>query len=393
MNQSVNYAEHDTSESPLHYSQIGNPRGSKGNSDSRVKQRIYIRSVNGSLIEQGTHQTSNLLPIDTQAQASVEAFNDTDTTSALITRNLSLDLPFEQAIDPYHECEHGFGHTCAYCIARASQACIDLPSGFDTQRSPSVRFNAAQLLRESFSQKNYQCKPLIIGTHSDPYPVAEKQHQITRQLLEVYLAFKHPVAILTNSNLICRDIDLLAALAKDNLLSVYVRLASIDDSLQSKMEPRSGDARSQLQTIRTLTENNIPVCTLIAPIIPTINDAEIESLLSAVKQAGAKQAAYVMARVPQVLQEAFGEWLQEHFPDRKTKVFNILRENSTGKLYDARFSERMSGKGIFAELIRQRFRVACNNLKFDTQLKAELNCFDFQKPGQQQLEFELVNRA
>ena len=317
-----------------------------------------------------------------QAQQAPKTVVRSMPASRIISTNNSPDVPFDQSINPYQGCEHG----CVYCYARPSHSYLDLSPGLDFETKIFYKPNAAALLLDEWEKKNYACKPITIGATTDPYQPAEKTHEITRQLLELFLEHRHPVNIITKSNLISRDLDLLAELAELNLCSVAISVPTINDDLKRVMEPRIPSASSRLKAMTLLTENGVPTSALIAPVIPAINDNEIEAILEAVANAGADQARYIFLRLPHELVEIFSEWLATHFPDRKERVLSLLKQAGGGRRYDARFGVRQTGRGAYAEMLASRFRSASRKLGLEADsYQHTLDCNKFSKPGVQQL--------
>ena len=328
-------------------------------------------------------------PVELDAEAAHKKSQETQQTvlramqaGRVISTNNSPDIPFDQSINPYQGCEHG----CVYCYARPSHSYLDLSPGLDFETQIFYKPNAATQLLKEWEKKSYECKPITIGANTDPYQPAEKTLEITRQLLEQFVEYRHPVNIITKGNLITRDLDLLTDLAADNLCSVAISIPTMDGDLKRIMEPRIPSALSRLKAMKLLSEYGVPVSALLAPIIPAINDNEIESILEAVAVAGANQAHYVFLRLPHELLEIFSDWLQAHFPDRKERVLSLVRQASGGRTYDARFGVRQTGRGAYAEMLASRFLAAGRRLG----LKADsyqhpLDCKAFSKPGQQQL--------
>jgi DNA repair photolyase len=305
---------------------------------------------------------------------------------SIISHNRSPDVPFDRSINPYQGCEHG----CIYCYARPSHSYLDLSPGLDFETRIFYKPNAANLLLEEWEKPGYECKPITIGANTDPYQPAEKSTQLTRQLLQLFDRHKHPVNLITKGNLICRDIDLLANLASQRLCSVAISMPTLDDALKRIMEPRVPSAESRLKVIRQLSDNGIPVSVLMAPVIPAINDAEIESVLQAVADAGASDAHYIFLRLPHEVAALFAEWLQLHFPDRAKHVMSLVQHASGGRNYDNRFGIRQTGRGAYAEMLGKRFRAACRRFGLATErYQGWLDCKQFVKPGQQQLGLDL----
>lgn len=298
----------------------------------------------------------------------------------IVTRNESPDISFDRSINPYRGCEHG----CVYCYARPSHAYMGLSPGLDFETEIFVKEGAAQLLERELSAPNYTAKTIAIGANTDPYQPAEKRYRITRSLLEVASRADHPIGIVTKSALVTRDIDLLAPMARKGLVKVAISVTTLDPALARAMEPRAASPARRLAVIEQLAGAGIPVAVLVAPIIPAINDAEIETILTRAYAAGAREAGYVMLRLPLELRDLFSEWLVTHFPAKARHVLSLVRSARDGKLYDASFDKRMTGSGPYAWMVGRRFEVAAARLGFShTRLRTDL----FQAPrcGAQQL--------
>jgi DNA repair photolyase len=304
----------------------------------------------------------------------------------IISRNNSPDVPFDRSINPYQGCEHG----CIYCYARPSHSYLDLSPGLDFETHIFYKPNAASRLLEEWEKPGYECKPITIGANTDPYQPAERKTQTTRQLLELFDKHRHPVNLITKGTLITRDIDLLARMASRGLCSVAISLPTLDNSLKRIMEPRVPSAESRLRLIRQLSDNGIPTSVLMAPLIPAINDAEIETVLEAVAEAGASDAHYIFLRLPHEVADLFSEWLEAHFPDRASHVMSLIRQASGGSNYDNRFGVRQTGRGAYAEMLGKRFRAACRRFGLGPdRYQQGLDRNQFQKPGQHQLGLDL----
>ncbi len=297
----------------------------------------------------------------------------------IITRNQSPDLPFDRSLNPYRGCEHG----CIYCYARPSHAYWDLSPGLDFETRLIARSNAAQRLEEELGRPGYSCAPINLGANTDPYQPLEREWRITRQCLEVLLRFRHPLTLVTKGALILRDLDLLSELARQQLVVVYVSLTSLDDGLKRILEPRAAAPVARLRVIRRLRQAGIPVGVLCSPMIPQINDSELEQLLNAAQQAGAQSAAYMLLRLPREVAPLFEEWLQVHYPQRAEHVLSLIRQSRGGALYDSRFGARFRGEGVFAELLAQRFALACKRLGLSRRGAGQLDCSRFAPPGRQ----------
>ena len=298
---------------------------------------------------------------------------------SIISRNQSPDLPFDRSLNPYRGCEHG----CIYCYARPSHAYWDLSPGIDFETKLIAKLNAPALLEQQLSKPGYVCAPIALGSNTDPYQPIEREHQLTRRCLEVLLRYGHPLTIVTKGALILRDLDLLTQLAERRLVSVYISLTTLDDELKRILEPRAAAPAARLRVIRVLREQRIPVGVLCSPMIPMINDMELESLLEAAKQSGAQSANYMLLRLPREVAQLFEEWLQAHHPQRAEHVLSLIRQSRGGELYDSRFGQRFRGEGVFAELLAQRFQLALKRLGLARRADFSLDCSQFAPPGGQ----------
>ncbi len=300
----------------------------------------------------------------------------------IIASNDSPDVPFNRSINPYQGCEHG----CVYCYARPSHSYLDLSPGIDFETKIFYKPNAATRLLDAWEKPGYDVEPITLGANTDPYQPAERTTRVTRELIELFDRHNHPVSIITKGTLIERDIDLLERLAKKQLCSVAVSLPTMDDQLKRIMEPRVASARSRLKTISRLVDAGIPTHALVAPIIPAINDREIESLIDAAADAGVSGASYIFLRLPHEVKAIFVDWLREHFPDRADHVMSLVREASGGKDYDHRYGLRQTGRGAYADMLAARFRAACRKRGLICgEYQRELDRSQFVKPGAQQL--------
>ena len=281
-----------------------------------------------------------------------------DSTRRIIARNHSPDLPFDRSINPYRGCEHG----CVYCYARPSHAYLGLSPGLDFETRLFAKPDAPALLAAELGKPGYRCSVMALGTNTDPYQPIEREHRITRGVLEVLSAHNHPVAIVTKSALVVRDIDILADMAERRLARVYVSVTTLDRDLARTLEPRAATPQRRIATIRTLAEAGIPTGVMVAPIIPAINDAEIEDILAAVARAGAASASYVMLRLPLEVADLFREWLRVHAPLKADHVMSLVRGMRGGRDYDSAWGRRMTGDGAYAEMIARRFDLAKRRL-------------------------------
>lgn len=304
----------------------------------------------------------------------------------IISHNTSPDIPFDRSINPYQGCEHG----CIYCYARPSHSYLDLSPGLDFETRIFYKPNAAERLLAEWEKPGYQCQPITIGANTDPYQPAEKSLRITRQLLQLFKQHQHPVNLITKGSLITRDIDLLAWLAERQLCSVAISMPTMDAQLKRIMEPRVPSAEARLKAITELSDNGVPTSVLLAPLIPAINDSELESILAAVAAAGATHASYIFLRLPHEVRTLFGDWLASHFPDRAKHVMSLVRQASGGKDYDNRFGIRQRGRGPYADMLASRFRAACKRYGLTgNRYQQKLDCERFQPPGPQQLGLNL----
>jgi DNA repair photolyase len=279
---------------------------------------------------------------------------------SVISRNDSPDVGFDQSVNPYRGCEHG----CVYCFARPSHAYLDLSPGLDFETRLFAKTNAAERLREELAKPGYVPSVIQLGINTDGYQPIERRYRITRQVLEVLAETKHPVGFVTKSALIERDLDLLAPMARDNLVSVYFSITTLDNRLASRMEPRATAPHGKLRAMRALHEAGVPVGVMVAPVVPMLTDHELEHILEAAREHGARSAGYVLLRLPHELKQVWREWLQLHYPERAAHVMSLIRQMRGGKDYDSRFGIRSRGEGPFAQLLAQRFAKAHARLGF-----------------------------
>ena len=278
----------------------------------------------------------------------------------IITRNDSPDLSFDRSINPYRGCEHG----CVYCFARPTHAYQGLSPGLDFETKLFAKPNAAELLEKELMKPGYAPKTIALGTNTDPYQPIERRFRLTRSILEVLQRMNHPVGIVTKSALVQRDIDILAPMAERGLTKVALSVTTLDPKLARKMEPRASTPAKRLETIRRLSEAGIPVTVLAAPLIPGINDHEIEDVLQATYAAGAREAGYVLLRLPHELKDIMRDWLSEHYPDKLRHVFSLVQDTRAGKVYDSAWGERQTGVGPYAWMIGRRFEIASERCGF-----------------------------
>jgi DNA repair photolyase len=344
-------------------------RGALGNPDNRFEsiQREALDDGWGNLDEP-------LEPLRTTLTV--------DTAKTVINYNQSPDIPLDRSINPYRGCEHG----CVYCFARPTHAYLGLSPGLDFETRLFYKPDAATLLRAELGKKNYQCQPIALGINTDAYQPVERQLGLTRQILEVLNETRHPVTIVTKSALIERDIDLLAAMAQQNLVSVALSITTLNRDLSRRLEPRAAAPQRRLETVKRLSDAGIPVAVLVAPLIPVLNDSELETIMEQARNAGAGWAGYVLLRLPHELKELFQQWLHEHEPLKADHVMNRIRDCRGGKEYQSEFGSRMSGEGIFADLLRQRYQRALKRLDFKGTPELETHHFIKPRQGQPQLE-------
>ncbi len=281
-----------------------------------------------------------------------------DSARTVITRNRSPDVPFDRSINPYRGCEHG----CVYCFARPTHAFLGLSPGLDFETKLFYKPDAAALLEQELRRPGYAPRTIAMGTNTDPYQPTERDLKLTRSILEVLAAFDHPVGIVTKSSLVLRDLDILAPMAARGLAQVCVSVTTLDRDLARRMEPRAATPPRRLDTVRRLAGAGVPVAVLAAPMIPALNDHELEAILQAAAAAGADRASYILLRLPLEIKQLFEEWLREHVPDRADHVLGLIRETRGGALYTPAFGTRMKGTGPYADLLAARFRRACRRL-------------------------------
>ena len=286
-----------------------------------------------------------------------------ESPKTIITRNDSPDIPFEASINPYRGCEHG----CIYCFARPGHAYMDLSPGIDFETRLFAKPDAAILMEQELGRRGYICTPIALGTNTDPYQPIERDFRITRQIIEVLNAHHHPLTIVTKSSGVERDIDLLADMAARNLTQVFISITTLDHELARKLEPRATAPRRRLETLARLHAAGIPTGVMFAPVIPALNDTEMESVLSAAAGAGVMHAGYVMLRLPHEVKILFREWLETHYPLKTDHVMNMVKDIRGGRENDPDFGSRMRGKGVYAEIIAGRFRKICNALGLNKQ--------------------------
>jgi len=299
---------------------------------------------------------------------------------SIIARNDSPDLPFTRSINPYQGCEHG----CIYCYARPSHAYLGLSPGLEFETRLFAKENAADLLRRELSLPGYRCELIALGANTDPYQPIEREHRITRSILEVLWEFRNPVGIVTKGSLIERDLDLLERMAREGLAQVFVSIGSLDGEIARTLEPRAAAPYRRVETVRRLSERGVPCGTLVAPIIPFLNDKDMEAVLEAVSEAGARMAGYTLLRLPWEVKDLFKDWLERHYPLKAKHVMARIRDMRGGRDNDPRFGSRMKGEGQFAELLAKRFEIACKRLGLNAGGRKRLDTTKFRRPDPSQ---------
>jgi DNA repair photolyase len=344
-------------------------RGSLSNATGRYEPQARVA------FDDGWQGLEDLPPFKTTVTA--------DTTRKIITRNDSPDISFDRSINPYRGCEHG----CVYCFARPTHAYLGLSPGLDFESKLFMKPNAPELLERELSAPGYVPKVIAIGTNTDPYQPIERRYKIMRRILEVLDGAGHPVGIVTKSALVLRDVDILARMAKRDLVKVALSVTTLDANLARTMEPRAATPQRRLDTLRQLVKAGVPATVMVAPVIPALNDDEIERILEAVAAAGVRHAGYVLLRLPLEVRDLFREWLMTNFPDRYRHVFKLIRDMRGGKDYDSTFGQRQTGTGPIAWMIGRRFEVACEKLGFNAaKHKITTEHFRPPRPGAKQLD-------
>jgi DNA repair photolyase len=322
-----------------------------------------------------------------EAPDSVATSLQPDRARGVITTNASPDVGFEYSINPYRGCEHG----CIYCYARPSHAYMGLSSGIDFETKLFYKADVRKVLEAELARPRYVCKPIMLGSNTDPYQPAERKLEVTRTILTVLAAARHPVSIITKGVGITRDLDILREMAQHRLVSVAISVTTLDAEIKRTLEPRAAAPQARLKVIRALTDAGVPVGVMVAPVVPAITDHEMETILDAAAAAGAKSAAYVLLRLPYEVKDLFKEWLAQHYPQRAEHVMSLVRDARGGRENDPQFGTRMRGTGAYAELIRARFRVASRRLGLDSVRERPLDTTLFRPPGpaSSQLQLEL----
>ncbi|MEM7302435.1 MAG: PA0069 family radical SAM protein [Pseudomonadota bacterium] len=343
---------------------------------SAVNPTGRFETLSRHTFDDGWQTLDELPPFKTEVQ--------TEQARTIITRNTSPDLSFDRSINPYRGCEHG----CIYCFARPTHAHMGLSAGLDFETKLFAKPNAAVLLERELSKPGYKPRSIAMGTNTDPYQPIEKQWMITRQILEVLERHNHPVGIVTKSALVTRDIDILSRMAEKGLARVAISVTSMDRRFSRALEPRASTPALRLKAIRELSDAGIPTSVMAAPLIPALNDSELERILDAAKANGARDAGYILLRLPLEVSGVFKEWLLRHYPDRYRHVLSLLRTMRGGKDYDAEFGRRMRGEGPYAWQISRRFEIATRRLELGS-MRTPLRTDLFSPPKKEEAQLSL----
>jgi len=345
-------------------------RGAQSNASGRYEPKARIA------VDDGWQSIEELAPFDTSVTL--------DSTRKIITRNDSPDISFDRSINPYRGCEHG----CIYCFARPTHAYLGLSPGLDFESKLFMKPDAPELLERELSSPKYSPRTIAIGTNTDPYQPIERRYEIMRRILQVLDKANHPVGIVTKSALVLRDLDILSSMAKRNLVKVALSVTTLDPGLARTMEPRANTPQRRLNALRELASAGVPASVMVAPVIPAINDSEIERILDAAKAAGVTGAGFVLLRLPLEVRDLFKEWLMANFPDRYRHVMSLIRQTRGGKDYDAEWGKRMTGGGPYAWMIGRRFEQACERLGLNAR-KVSLSTDLFVRPREQETSAQL----
>ncbi len=337
-------------------------RGSVSNDPSRfLHHQVILEEENGTIDE----KLSNSVNVRTKFYP--------DKTKTILTRNQSPDIGFSTSINPYKGCEHG----CVYCFARPTHAYLDLSPGIDFESRIFYKTNVAELLQQELDKNSYVCTPIALGTNTDPYQPGEKKLEVTRQLLTILFDRRHPLTIVTKSIFLERDLDLLTELAQDNLVSVNISITTLSKTLKNQLEPRTASPHARLRLVEKLRKKGVPVGVLVAPIIPFINDQEIEKIVLESVQAGAISCSGILLRLPLEVKDLFDQWLQTYYPLKRDRVMSAIRDMRGGKENDPRWYSRMRGEGPVATMIWSRFERALKKTGILGQQLPELDCSQF----------------
>lgn len=293
----------------------------------------------------------------------------------IISRNQSPDVPFRYSINPYRGCEHG----CIYCFARPTHSYLNLSPGLDFETRLFAKVNAAECLERELASPRYECDTLAFGTNTDPYQPIEREWRIARSLFEVAAKYDQPVTIVTKNSLVERDLDILAPMAEKGLAAVFVSVTTLDNQLSRRMEPRASAPARRIETIRRLSDAKLPVGVMFAPVVPFLNDAELDKILEAAAEAGAREAGYILLRLPYEVKDLFRDWLDRHYPLKAAHVMSRVHAMRGGRDNDPQFGSRMKGEGMFADLLQKRFGIACQRLGLN-RIQRRLDVTRFRRP-------------
>ena len=355
-------------------------------SRERIKGRGAVSNPPGRFELQSCTPVDDGWSLEDEPEPSPDTQVTPELTTRIVTENQSPDVPFSRSINPYRGCEHG----CTYCFARPTHSFLGLSPGLDFETRIISKPRAAEALRTYFEKPGYQPQPIALGANTDPYQPTERKLEITRDLLKVFREYRHPVSIVTKSSTVLRDIDLLDDLARDGLTRVYLSVTTLDAELARRMEPRASSPTSRLKALRVLAKAGIPTGVLASPMIPGLNDWELEEILERAARVGVCTAGYILLRLPRELKDLFEGWLEANYPDRCSKVLNLMRQMRGGELYESQFGTRMRGRGPYAALLERRFDLTMRKVGLDT-VGTPLVCDLFSLParaGQQLRLFE-----
>ena len=343
-------------------------RGAVSNATSRF-ERLSHHSVDDGW-ELG--EPNEKLPLRTTVTA--------EHPKTVIAKNTSPDIPFNRSLNPYKGCEHG----CVYCFARPSHAYLGLSPGLDFESQLISKPDAANVLARELRHPTYKCQVIQMGANTDPYQPVEKKQKITRSVLEVFSDFNHPVSITTKSDLVLRDLDILASMAEKKLASVAISVTTLDRDLARKLEPRAPTPMKRLAAIKRLSEAGIPTTVMVAPIIPALTDSEMERIIEAAHLAGASSAAYILVRLPMEIEGMFDEWLETHAPYKRDHVLSLMRQSHGGRVYKSKWKTRLTGSGPYADMIGQRYQLAIRKFGLEDKRSSEgvFNTHLFNPPAQ-----------
>ena len=298
-----------------------------------------------------------------------------DSAKSVINYIDSPDIPFDRTINPYRGCEHG----CIYCYARPSHTYLGFSAGLDFESRLLMKQNAPDLLRQELARPNYRCAPIALGMNTDAYQPIEREYQLTRQIIEVLAEAKHPFTLVTKSALVERDLDLIAPMAAQGLVSIWLTITTLDRQVARRLEPRAAAPERRLQTLAKLAEAGVPCGVMVAPVIPALTDSMLEQIIEASYKLGVRRAGYVFLRLPLEIHALFEEWLQQYFPLKARHVMSLIRQSRGGKAYQSQFGKRMVGEGVFADLLAQRFKRVCQQFEMQDE-RLELNTQLFSAP-------------